>query len=221
MVHVAVIVAGGTGRRFGGLKQFALLGGRTVLERAIAPFEQCAAIDQIILVAPPSHMARTRRLVRNAGFRKIRTIVEGGRRRQDSVMRGVSMITARTGIVAIHDGARPLVSPRLIVQGIRLAGRYGVVVFGRPVSETLKYVEGHRVIRTVPRDGLWLVQTPQFFRLCLLQRAYADVDFRTDYTDEAALVEKAGIRTFLYPGDRNNLKITDPTDLERARLFVG
>jgi 2-C-methyl-D-erythritol 4-phosphate cytidylyltransferase len=155
----------------------------------------------------------SRVFVKRHGFHKIQSIVPGGKRRQDSVKNGFQAVDRAAVSVAIHDGARPAVTPELIDKGLRLCRKYRAVIFGLPVTDTVKSVRGHRVLSTLSRDELFLIQTPQFFQVDLLARSYDRVDFHKNYTDESGLVEAAGYPVYHFPGDRNNIKITDRDDL--------
>lgn len=226
MSVVAIIVGGGSGERFGraGGKQFAPLAGATVLAHAIAAFDDCAAIDEIVVVTHPDTMAECAELV--VPFAKVAAIVAGGDMRQDSVASGLAVVSPEAELLVIHDGARPLVLPETIagvVEALRSSGDDGVII-GHPCFDTVKRVdESHRVTATEDRESLWLVQTPQAFRAAALRAAYAAAAESLDAhraTDDAALVEHAGGTVRVVLGPHHNLKVTVPEDLALAEQVL-
>lgn len=210
--NIAIIVAAGKGRRFGGLKQFISFRGRPLLLFSLTAFEQCRNIASIVLAVPKAKINYARRIVRNAGLTKVTHVVAGGRRRQDSVKNALTAVPHEHGIVSIHDAVRPLVSVRMINKGIRLCREYRAVVFGVPVADTLKQVKDTIITRTVPRDDIFAVQTPQYYDLALLKQAFNKAD-TAEFTDEAALLESQGIKVHLFSGDPRNIKVTTKNDL--------
>jgi len=218
MENCAIIVAAGRGKRFGGYKQFHKYRGRQLLYYSLRAFEKTPPISTVVLVVPKGMIPFSQSFVKRYGFLKVRTIIPGGKRRQDSVRNGFQALGRSAACVVIHDGARPAVTPALLGKGLRLCRKYPAVIFGLPVTDTVKAVRGHRVLSTLDRDELFLIQTPQFFRVDLLARAYTRVNFQRNYTDEAGLIEAAGFPVYHFLGDRNNIKITDRDDL---RLLKG
>ena len=211
----AVIVAAGQGTRFGAPDKVLLpLYGRPVLWWAIAAFA-ASVVSEIVVVAGEHTRAAIESLV--VPLRDLTSIqvVTGGERRQDSVARGVATISADAGLVAIHDGARPLVSVDLIDRTIAQARSTGSAIAASPVTDTLKRVRGDMtVVETVPRESLWSAQTPQVFDRRLLDAAIASDRFRDEaFTDEAALFEALGHPVALVPGLDPNPKVTHPGDL--------
>lgn len=218
-MHVtAIIAAGGTGSRLGASvpKQFLELGGRTILERSLRAFLDHERIEEVVVALPPGGS-----LPPAITHRKLRT-VEGGRRRQDSVANAFDRIDPSAAIVLVHDAARPFVSAALISRAIDAAAEHGAAIAALPVTDTVKQVtmeEGRRVIvGTIPRESIYLAQTPQAFRREVLARAVALGRSGAEATDEAALAELAGHPVHIVEGDIDNVKITTPADLERARL---
>jgi len=214
----AIVVAAGEGRRFGSAKQFALLGGRPVLEWSLAAFQSHPRVGEIVLVLPDEALGP-----RFAGaFSKIMAVVRGGARRQDSVYAGFSRLDRnRAGIVLVHDGARPLVTDALIRRVIREASAHGAAVPALPVEDTVKEGANGRVVRTVDRSGLFRVQTPQGFAYEILEEAFRRA--REDGwsgTDDASLVERMGRPVVLAAGDPRNIKITTLLDLKWAEEFL-
>ncbi|HEX7573571.1 MAG TPA: 2-C-methyl-D-erythritol 4-phosphate cytidylyltransferase [Bacteroidota bacterium] len=222
-----VIAAGGKGRRMGvgTPKQFLSLGGVPVLERTIAAFHSLRAVREIVLVVPAGCIPRTRALVRRAGFRKVADVVEGGEERQSSVFNGLKRCSFRSGVVLVHDAVRPLVGRRTIMSVISAAGRYGAAVAGMPVRDTIKIESQKRpgfYSRTLRREELWAVQTPQGFMFPLLWEAHRKVRSSGFIgTDDASLVERMGIPVRIVPGTVTNIKITTPDDRKLAEFLLG
>jgi len=202
-----ILVAAGEGSRFGGPKALQELAGKTLLERAAAAFGAFA--DRVLVLrAPDLDRADL------SGW----TRVAGGARRRDSVAAGLAALRPETGIVLIHDAARPLVPPEVVARVAEAAARAPAVIPVVPVSDTIKHVEGNRVVETPDRATLVAVQTPQAFRVDLLRRALEASD--SDATDEAALVEALGVPVLTVAGDPRNLKITAPGDLRVAAALL-
>lgn len=214
MAAGVLLLGGGRGERFSGPdpKAFALLDGRTLLELAVSTVEACGRVEGFVVVAPEGWEGRARTIV---GPRpRLIDVVAGGGTRQDSVRRGLAALPEPFDVVICHDVARPLASAELfdaVLGG--LAGADGSVP-SVPVPDTVKRVDDGMVAETVHRDGLVLVQTPQAFSREALTAAHraAEADGFTG-TDDAALLERAGFRVAVVPGDRANIKITRPEDL--------
>lgn len=214
----ALIVAAGAGKRFGRAKQFVALRGRPVLEWALEAFQNHEEIDEIVLALPDEQEGDRYR----ARFAKIAGVVRGGEKRQDSVRRGFRVLdAAKTGIVLVHDGARPLVDPGLISRVIAAARASGAAVPAVPLEDTIKEVREGRVAGTVDRSSLVRAQTPQGFLSSLLHQALeaAGRDGFTG-TDEAVLMERLGIPVRWVEGDPRNIKITTPLDLKIAEALL-
>ncbi len=212
----AIIVGAGSGRRFGGLKQFINFRGKPLLVYTAEIFSKNSAVDSIIVVVPANMIAKVRNMLKNNSVKKINKVVAGGQRRQDSVMNGLRAINRGNGIVIIHDAVRPFVSQKLISKGIRLCKKYRAVVFGLPIFDTIKLVQKERILQTVPRISPYAVQTPQFFELGYLRKAYRVVNAEKEiFTDEAAIVEAAGMPVYLFRGEAGNIKITTRNDLKK------
>jgi len=215
----AVVVAAGRSARMGGLdKLFAPLGGRPLLARTLAAFQECAAVRRVVLVLAAENLAQGLALAEEEGLSKVRTVCLGGRRRQDSVWEGLEALGPCDWVV-VHDGARPLVTPQLIEEGLAAARETGAAVCALPAQDTVKRVdEQGRVLSTLERRRLWLVQTPQVFRCDILREAHERS--RRTATDDAALVERLGYRVQVYPGSPRNLKVTTPEDLALAEALL-
>ncbi len=214
----AIIAAAGEGRRIGFQKQFALLKGRPVLDWVLERFEAHPRVAEVVLVMPDE--TRERDYLNR--FKKIVQVVRGGERRQDSVLAGFSCLRPeQAGIVLVHDGVRPLVSPELIDRVLRAAEQKGAAVPALPVEDTVKLVEAEVVSRTLERGKLFRTQTPQGFLFQILAEAL-EMARRENYTgtDEASLVERTGRQVAIVPGDPRNIKITTAEDLRIAEAFL-
>ncbi len=225
MAHIdgpayGVIVAAGKSERMGGVdKIFVTLIGRPLLAWTLNAFKRCDDIDGIVIVAPPQGVGRMEDFVREWRVPKVTAIVPGGAHRQDSVRAGIEAAAA-AAIVAVHDGARPLVTPALISQGVALARDSGAALCGVPARDTLKDVEGNppMVRATLDRTRMWRAQTPQVFDRTLLLDAHRRAEAIA--TDDAALVEALGHPVRVYEGDTSNLKVTTSEDLMIAEALL-
>jgi 2-C-methyl-D-erythritol 4-phosphate cytidylyltransferase len=206
----AVVVAGGSGQRFGQMKQFALLAERPVVEWAVAACRPSA--NGVVLVLPRDAAVD---VAHGADV-----VVEGGATRTESVRRGLAAVPEDAEVIVVHDAARPLASEalfRAVIEAVSSGGAGGAIP-GVPVSDTIKVVDGaHAVTRTLDRSTLVAVQTPQAFGAELLRRAHAAGG---EATDDAALVEALGATVRVVPGDPRNLKITTPADLGTAEHLL-
>lgn len=223
-MNAGIIVAGGKSERMGPNvdKAFLTLGAKPILAYSLAAFERCPDIDTVILVVRKDRVDAARGLVQIYGCSKVRKVVAGGAQRQESVWNGLSELGDEVTTVAVHDGARPCVTPELISETIKAAKRYGSGVAAVKVTDTVKEVEkGFKVSRTVDRAKLWLVQTPQTFRRDWLMEAFAAVrKKRATITDEASAMELAGKDVHLVPSLLSNVKVTCPEDLAIASAFL-
>ena len=221
-MHVtAIIAAAGRGERFGGgiPKQLITLGGRPILQRSVDAFVLHERITDLIVALPSELAADTPSYLR--GRSKPIDIVEGGNRRQDSVARAFARVPTAAEIVVIHDAARPLVSRALIERTIDAAAAHGAAIAAVAATDTVKRADERRfVVDTLPRDGIFLAQTPQAFRTSVLREALGSADAAPEATDEAVLIERAGHPVQLVEGDPRNLKITTADDLAAAECLV-
>jgi 2-C-methyl-D-erythritol 4-phosphate cytidylyltransferase len=213
-----IIVAAGTGKRFGASKPFAALKGKRILDYSLETFNNHPGISEIVLVL----RERAKNTFFLDQYEKIKAVAAGGERRQDSVFSGFQQINPTQGdIVLIHDAARPLVKAELIDNIIEKTRAKGAAIPVLPVSDTLKKINGDRVSQTIDRHNLYHIQTPQGFSCEILSRAFKrNQEDPGIYTDEAALVEKLGVDVFVVPGDPGNMKITVPEDLKIAESFI-
>jgi 2-C-methyl-D-erythritol 4-phosphate cytidylyltransferase len=202
-----IVVAAGRGERLGGAqpKAFQQLAGRAMYLHAVDALVQ-AGVDEVVVVVPPERLSEA-----------IGQAVPGGATRAESVRAGLA--TCRGARVAVHDAARPLATADLVRRTIAaLEEPWAAVAPGLPVADTLKLVDGEAVSRTVPRAGLWAVQTPQVFWREALVTAHGDGE--TDATDDLELVERTGRPVRLIRGERRNFKVTFPEDLELAEHLL-
>ena len=219
-----IIVAAGKSERMGADvdKAFLSLGTRPVLMYSLQAFEQCPLIDGVILVVRKDRLDAARGMIQMFGFSKVRKVVAGGASRQLSVMLGLAELKEDVKIVAVHDGARPCVTPALIQETILSAKKQGTGVAAVKVTDTIKEVDrGTLVARTVDRSKLWAVQTPQTFRVDWLNKAYDHAKKKKlTVTDEASAVEALGEPVHLVPAPATNIKITTPADLALASVIL-
>jgi 2-C-methyl-D-erythritol 4-phosphate cytidylyltransferase len=217
---VVVIPAGGVGTRFGGgtPKQFLRFGVMPILAATVRHFTAHPAVGAIVVAAPEAYVDRTRRILGPVARRTSLTVVPGGPTRQDSVWLALQVVPPDAHLVAVHDGVRPLITRRLIDAVVAAAEASGAAVCALPVTETVKRVRSGVVEATLDRADLWVVQTPQVFRADVLREAHEKA--RRDGvvgTDDAMLVERLGQPVRVVPGLPENVKITTPEDLRRAR----
>lgn len=210
----AVVVAAGSGLRFGKPKQLELLGGVPIYQRVIQIFKDVNAIDEIVLVHS-SDLANEP--LGQLGVHP----VTGGATRQASVSLGVAKARELgCTYVLVHDAARALVSTQTIVRVAAATIEHGAAIAACRVVDTLKQVEGETIVRTIPREDLWRAQTPQGCRIADLERALSAAD-ETSFTDEAQALESIGIPVRVVESSELNFKITFPEDLNRARRILG
>lgn len=213
-----IVVAAGEGQRFGAPKQFAPLREKPVLEWCLGCFDTHVQVAEIVLVLM-SDIEKDEYMRR---FPKIATVVTGGKQRQDSVMAGFNQIDPReTDFVLIHDGVRPLVDHALLSRVIAAARKNGAAVPVIAIEDTVKAVEGDKILRTVDREKLRRVQTPQGFSYPILKAALDQAREDGTYSaDEAALVERMGGEVVIVEGDPRNIKITSPEDIRIAEVLL-
>jgi 2-C-methyl-D-erythritol 4-phosphate cytidylyltransferase/2-C-methyl-D-erythritol 2,4-cyclodiphosphate synthase len=223
LTAAAIVAAGGRGVRFGAdrPKQFLELAGRSILETSIAALAASDRIDQIVVALPAEYIDRAAKDWSIVAAKPI-ALVAGGERRQDSVANAFARITRDSEVVVIHDAARPFVTAELIARTVDAAYAHGAAIAAIPVRDTVKQAgdpdrDGSRPIRaTIPRDTVFLAQTPQAFRRDVLARALEEGK-SIDATDEAMLVERLGLPVHVVEGDVRNVKITTPEDLATAK----
>ncbi|MBO5929233.1 MAG: 2-C-methyl-D-erythritol 4-phosphate cytidylyltransferase [Clostridia bacterium] len=222
MVVSAVIVAAGGSTRMGKPKQFLEINGCPLIVYTLKAFEQCDRVDDIVLVARKEDFATMEHLIEQYNIQKIKKVVAGGDSRQESVWNGVSLCDT-ADYVAIHDGARPLITPALITKAITAAVECGAAALGVRVKDTVKRVDANGfILETPPREQLWNVQTPQIFKYSLYEKAVA---FATEnhltVTDDCQMVEALGVPVRLIEGDYTNIKATTPEDIQVAKEWLS
>jgi len=222
----AVIVAAGESRRFAGPvpKQFRTIAGRPMLAWTIARFQQAETIDQIVVVVAEENLLyASRHVIDPFGFAKVAKIVIGGATRFESVRLGINSLPLVTDLVAIHDGARPLVSPEDIDRVVRTAERDRAAMLAAPVTDTVKRVQDGFVLATLDRSLLHLAQTPQVFQYDLIKEACEralDSGTAANVTDDASLVEACGFKVRVVAPTGPNIKVTTATDFDLVRSLI-
>ncbi len=221
-MNSAIIVAAGEGKRFGGEipKQFIEIHKKPLLIYTIERFESCSAIDEIILVLAAERIEGFQQTASEYDFEKLKKIVPGGKTRAESVFNGLQSVSEHAVIVAVHDGARPLVSVEEIRLTVKTASETGAACLVSAVSDTIKEVADGKIVGTIDRAKLRRALTPQCFRFEILQKAFAAVDLGESITDECFLVEKLGYEIAAVEGNARNIKITTPDDLILAEVLL-
>jgi 2-C-methyl-D-erythritol 4-phosphate cytidylyltransferase len=223
-VTYAIVPAGGLGARLGSRrpKQYLRLGRVPILIATLKTLGRARAVAGIVVAVPAGHVDATRRLLARFRVPKILAVVAGGVDRQESVWRALQQVPEDAERVVVHDAVRPFITPRLVEQVLAAAASAGAATCGLPVRETVKRVKDGVVAATVPRQDLWLTQTPQAFRRALLWEAH-DKARRDGFagTDDAVLVERLGAEVAMVTGLGQNLKITTREDLRMARAWAA
>jgi 2-C-methyl-D-erythritol 4-phosphate cytidylyltransferase len=211
----AIIVAAGSSQRMGFDKLFATMAGKPMITHALHAFERASSVNEMIVVAREDRHDEIRKISRAGNFKKIRSIIAGGERRQDSVRAGLNRLNTTAKYVAVHDAARPLITPQQIERVFEQCQIYGAAALAEPVSDTLKRVDVDLVVTgSVDRRQLYAMQTPQVFERALIEEAYRAADMENlSLTDEVSAVERFGRKVVLVPNDDFNFKMTYPRDL--------
>ena len=220
MERSAIIVAGGSGKRMGAAvpKQFLLLGGTPLLCRTIEAFHRFDPAMQLIVVLPQEQIGNWKALCIGHHLSIAHAVVAGGVERFHSVHEGLKEVK-HEGLVAVHDGVRPLVGTELITRCFAAAEQYGTAIPVVPMGPSAREVDGGSS-RALDRATLRIVQTPQCFRVPLLRKAF-ELPYDPSFTDEATLVERTGVAVHLVEGEEGNLKVTTPVDLRVAEVLLG
>jgi len=224
-MNTAIIVAAGTGSRFGASvpKQFLQVHNKPLFIHTLEKFEACADVQSIVLVLPEEYLAEFSDASSRYRITKLLRIVAGGITRAHSVRNGLNAIDpVKAGIVAVHDGARPFISAAEISQCIRLAENTGAAILVGPVTDTIKQVEGDKITKTIDRTRLRRAMTPQSFRYQVLRDAFetADDAMLAAATDESYLVESLGLSVSVIDGSPSNIKVTTKQDLKLFERFL-
>ena len=224
-MNVAIVVAAGKGTRLGGNrpKQFLELDGIPVIIHTLRQFERCREINEVVIVLPAESADTFLSFAKEFGLEKPTQAVAGGATRAQSVQRGLAAI-AEAEVVAVHDGVRPFVTPEEIGQVVASARATGAAVLVASVADTIKEIQGGRVLRTLPRSGLRRALTPQCFRFDILKRAYQQLTQVEaegfEVTDDCLLVERLGVEIVAVEGSARNIKITQEEDLVLAEAIL-
>ena len=223
-ICTAVIVAAGKGRRMGTevSKQFLPLCGKEILAHSVEKFERAEKIRDIVLVTGEDSLLDVRDMAQEYGWKKIVSVVAGGKERQDSVWNGLQAVSADTEIVLIHDGVRPFVTEDILNHSIETAVEMGGCVAGVPAKDTIKVCNGENIaVATPDRSTLWQIQTPQTFRKELILQAYQKAKAEGFAgTDDASLAEYSGCPVKVIMGSYRNIKITTKEDLLIGEAFL-
>lgn len=211
----AVIVAAGSARRMEGIdKILAPLGELPVLVHTLYAFQDCPAFDEVVVVTREDLLVEVSRLCKEYRLDKVTKVVVGGAERIHSVRAGLQEVNPEAGLIAIHDGARPLVTREVLEEAVARAWTTGVAAPAIPVTDTIKREENGQTVETVDRSQLRAVQTPQVFEAGLIRAALEKaVQDGENLTDDCAAVERIGMKVSLTAGSRENIKITTPFDL--------
>lgn len=225
MKTIAIIPAGGAGKRMGGSipKQYLSLAGVPILVHTLRVFQNSSLIDEILLVVPEGDIPDVRRdLVQGYHIYKVSLVLHGGRERQDSVGNALAHLRDEHEVIVIHDGVRPFVTGALVERVVAGAREFGAATVGVPIRDTVKEVDAAGgVVKTVSREGLWLTQTPQAFRKEVILAAYTRAGADGFHgTDDASLVERTGSPVRMIPGDGDNIKVTMPEDMARSEMIL-
>lgn len=218
---VIIVCAGNSTRMCGMNKILMPLGERLVIGVTMQAFEKCENVSEIIIVARENDIQAIQEEATKAGITKLKQCTVGGSTRQESVINGVKCISPDTELIAIHDGARPLVKSEHIEKTIKDASVFGGATLGVPVKDTIKMVEDSLITDTPPRKFLYITQTPQVFKRKLY---FEGIDFALehglDFTDDCQLVEAIGGKVYMTTGDYTNIKITTPEDIQIAEVLL-
>ena len=220
----AIIVAAGSSRRMGFDKLFAPLAGKPVLWHSLKAFNDCRQVSEILIVTKDEHMDDVEALVASGPFKKVTKVISGGDERHISVWNGLQSINSRgSEFVAIHDGARPLTTPKIIKDCLDLAKIHGAACCASQIPDTVKRANIEQMVtESVERTGLWAMQTPQIFSSGLILQAYAALMAKHEMvTDEVSAVQKLGKKIAIIKNEDWNFKITFPHDLDLAEHVLA
>lgn len=218
-----IIVCAGNSTRMGGVNKILMpLGDRLVIGVTMQAFQACGSVSEIVIVAREADIPAIKAEAEAAGITKLTACTLGGATRQESVINGVKQISKEAQLVAVHDGARPLVKPEHIEKVIKDASVFGGATLGVPVKDTIKTVNDGLISDTPPRKFLYITQTPQIFKR---QLYFEGIDFALehglDFTDDCQLVEAIGGKVAMTTGDYTNIKITTPEDIKLAEVLLA
>ncbi len=217
----AILLAAGKGKRFSSKvpKVFSTLGGKPVISFSLSVLNRHPKVNEIIVVAGAENKKKIEGIIRKYKINKVKKIVPGGEERQDSVLKGLRSISRDADYVLIHDGARPFIDADMVSRLCLAAKKTGATIAAVKVKNTIKEARGQVVVKTLRRDNLWEVQTPQVFRKGIILKAYGRIG-NLEVTDDAMLVERIGIAVRVSQGSYSNIKITTPEDLITAGIIL-
>jgi 2-C-methyl-D-erythritol 4-phosphate cytidylyltransferase len=218
-VSAAVIVGGGSGNRFGGDKLTVSLAGKHLIAHTLSAFEETAAVSSIVLVVPPGRVEEFRTIANDEGISKLTSVIPGGEHRHESVRRGLEVLPPEVELVAIHDAARPLITPDLITSCLEMATKEGASALAVPVTDTLQQIDASGCAAgSVDRSTLRAMQTPQVFYAAEIRDLLAAMSGNP--TDEVSVAMAAGKKVSLVEHYEPNLKVTWPQDVVMAEALL-
>jgi len=221
----AIIPSAGFGTRMGNVKKpYIELAGKPILAHTLEKFQQCQSVNNIIIVTAKGDEQRcANEIIESFNISKVIDIIAGGNTRQESVFNAIQKLIPDTDIVVIHDAVRPFLTEKMIIESIENASLYGSAIIAVPVKDTIKEAnENKLVLKTLDRQKLWMIQTPQAFKYDIIKQAHIQAKNRNiQATDDASLVEFIGLDVKLVMGSYDNIKITTPDDLVVAKTILG
>lgn len=221
-MNSVIIAAAGSGTRLQAEKpkQFLEIAGKPLIFHTLDRFENCPSIDEIILVLSSNEIENFKKLAEKFNLKKLEKIIAGGKTRAESVFKGLRAVDEKCQTVAVHDGARPLVSIEEISRTIEKAKEIGAACLTAKVTDTIKEIKGGKIIATIDRENLRRALTPQCFQIEILRKAFANADLSEAVTDECFLVEKLGYKIAFVDGSARNIKITTREDFILAEILL-
>jgi len=218
----AIIVAAGDSRRMGFDKLFAVVAGKPIIAHTISAFQRAKSVEGIIVVTREDRHDDIKAIAREEKFEKVRSIIPGGKHRQDSVQAGMNHLDSGTRWIAVHDAARPLITPEQIERVFQRCADHGAATLAEPINDTLKRADADLIVTdSVDRHQLYAMQTPQIFERQLIEEAYRAVFAENiSVTDEVSAVERLGRKAVLVLNDGFNFKVTYPRDLPLAEFIL-
>ena len=220
MFSTAVITAGGSGQRFGELKQFKKLNGQPLYEYSLKTFIDVSLFGEIILVVPVENQKTIEQQVKKK-YRSLVKVIVGGMNRQDSVKNGVMNSSSKTDLVVIHDASRPFITKKLIKDCILACSNSDGAIIALQPFDTIKYSKSNVVEKTIDREKVWMAQTPQAFIKEKILEAYNNKLNELIMTDESSMMESMGYKIKIVRGSEDNFKITTDDDWKRAEMVLG
>jgi len=223
MKFYVIIPASGSGVRYGSKlpKQFIRIDGKEIIAYTLQKFDSLKSVDSIVIATQKKYINKLRYLVKENKFRKVLNIVEGGKTRHDSVSNGLKALRPdKNDFIIVHDAVRPFITVKKIRELMKEVKDCNAVIPGLRINDTTKEVSKNNIIRkTIPRENLWIAQTPQLFRYDILKRAFEKADEnKFKGTDESSIVEYAGYKVKIIEGEKTNVKITTNEDIQSLEI---